>query len=173
VWLTDGNNFNIWDCMEEWAWTLSPDQHEAYLLACWDLVEPHLGHHRLDVLYTDLRGRRGVGKHQMCGIWPSDEPGVFDEYSNGDRWPMFWLTHFGEHLAADECECDRRLTPRREWPAWWEDDERGERILMATLTCLVVAAGGTPEAAVVFRSMMEDWPGSFTDLVDASTRAAS
>jgi hypothetical protein len=58
-------------------------------------------------------------------------------------------------------------------PAWWEDDDRGERILMATSTCLVVAVGGTPEAAVVFRSMMEDWPGSFADLVEASTRAAA
>jgi hypothetical protein len=170
--LTDDRDFNVWDVMEEWAWSLSADQREAYLLACWELVEPHIGHHRLDLIYGNLCSRRDVEPHQICGIEPSDEPAVFDD-ADAERWPVFWLTHFGEHLAAESCECDRRISPNPdEDQAWWEDGERGERILMDTLTCLVVAAGGTPTGAAVFRSMMEEWDGDFAGLVVSSTQAA-
>jgi hypothetical protein len=44
--------------------------------------------------------------------------------------------------------------------------------LLDALRCLVVAARGTAEGAVVFRSMMEDWPGDFAGLVECTTQVA-
>jgi hypothetical protein len=171
VHLTDGDSFNVWDVMERWAWALSAQQREAYLAAAASLVEPHRHHHRFKVIHAHLCGRRDIPK----GVYPGLDP-IRDlealEVTEDDflAWRVYWLTHFGEHLAGEECECDRRETPFRGWPDWWVDGDRGERILHAQLECLIVAAGGSTASVTLVRSMMEDWDGDFVGLVMTATR---
>ena len=169
--LTDGKDFNVWDVMERWAWALTEEQREAYLAAAASLVEPHRHHHRFKVIHEHLGSRREIPAGVYPGLDPIRDLEALDVTEDEvRRWRVYWLTHFGEHLAGDECECDRRDTPFREWPEWWVDGDRGERILHDQLECLIVAAGGSTASVPLFRSMMEDWGGDFVGLVMATTR---